>query len=93
MCNCTAVRTLPRRPGGRGPGPETTNALDPAESSAIGDGGLLGQEPPAKLWDGRRIGGSGRARYYGWCGVLLLPQASLRCCGMPASRARTSASR
>ncbi|GAA3228345.1 hypothetical protein GCM10020256_40530 [Streptomyces thermocoprophilus] len=73
-------------------------ALDPAESSAIDDApcvavwawGLLGQSPRRlELWF--------RAVTAGWGDLpgtrVFSCQASLRCCGMPASRARTSASR
>ncbi|GHF44889.1 hypothetical protein GCM10010218_27980 [Streptomyces mashuensis] len=76
-------------------------ALDPAESSAIDDRPKsVGGEPvgagsriafracrAVELQKGdRRVGGPGITRSFS-C------QASLRCWGMPASRARTSASR
>lgn len=65
-------------------------ALDPAESSAINDAPLLGQgRRRLELWfrAPRQVGGPAVLPGYS------VVQASLRCCGMPASRARTSASR
>ncbi|GHB64889.1 hypothetical protein GCM10010347_38490 [Streptomyces cirratus] len=76
-------------------------ALDPAESSAIERRNLLGQVPSFEAlwvssdWGIRFMPSPGRQpgavpREMGWC---CEPQASLRCCGIPASSARTSASR
>ncbi|GGL12462.1 hypothetical protein GCM10010094_86800 [Streptomyces flaveus] len=76
-------------------------ALDPAESSAIDDAPLL-LEVLARAW---ALLGQNPRRLELWfeqSGTLGEPaempcyavvQASVRCCGMPASSARTSASR
>lgn len=89
-----------RRSTSGDPAPGTKKiALDPAESSAIDDAPLsleLGRGP---RWGGTLVvwscGAERLPRWGTWgyarriCGC----QASLRCCGMPASSARTSASR
>ncbi|GAB2988422.1 hypothetical protein GCM10023080_062470 [Streptomyces pseudoechinosporeus] len=103
----SALRPLtdhPYTPGSLTPrqGPHTKKiALDPAESSAIDDAPLL-LEVLARAW---ALLGQNPRRLELWfeqSGTLGEPaempcyavvQASLRCCGMPASSARTSASR
>ncbi|GHD38069.1 hypothetical protein GCM10010335_36180 [Streptomyces galbus] len=79
-------------------------ALDPAESSAIYDAPCLacltdvfgvGEGPVGAGTRVARSQGSGATADWGTSrsARYSVVQASLRCCGMPASRARTSASR
>lgn len=77
-----------RRPGTvRSGRPDSKIALDPAESSAIDDSARLGTVLTLPAVVGVRRGGGPEMP------VPAVSQASLRCCGMPASSARTSASR